>query len=95
MPVPDLTETGWLRGDGEMNEMKDNVHWNGLGADNMLALRPGGGMWSSSFNNLGSRAYYWAYGNYHFRAMQTGMDAVFRSGDYYTSTGFSLRCVGD
>ena len=23
-----------------MNEMKDNVHWNGLGADNMLALRP-------------------------------------------------------
>ena len=95
MPVPDLTETGWLRGDGEMNEMKDNVHWNGLGADNMLALRPGGGMWSSSFNNLGSRAYYWAYGNYHYRAMQTGMDAVFRSGDYYTSTGFSLRCVGD
>jgi hypothetical protein len=95
MPVPDLTETSWLRGDGEMNALKDNIHWDGLGAGNMLALRPGGGVWSSSFNAIGSYGYYWAHGNYHYRAMQTGLDAVFRSGDYYSSTGFSLRCVGD
>lgn len=95
MTVPDLTDTGWLRGDGQMNEMKDNIYWDGLGADNTLALRPGGGMWSSSFNAIDNYGYFWALGNYHYRAMQTGLDAVFRSGDYFNSTGFSLRCVGD
>jgi len=95
MPVTDLNNTNWLRGDGEMNDMKDNIHWDGLGADNMLGLRPGGGMWSGSFNALGSYGYYWALGNYHYRSMQTGLDAVFRSDGYHNSTGFSLRCVGD
>lgn len=99
VPGDDLETTGW-RGDGQGEQLKDSVMWNGT--DNYgMAFRPGGFTSTiGTFANEGVTVHIWVATEYSsvypwHRGLMTGSDGVYRNNNVAKKVGGYGRCVND